>query len=161
MCGRLSLTASGEELAEGFGLDETPEGAARYNIAPPPPPAPGAPAPAVRGRVARAGCGRGPGPARLDEVGRRAQDRHAPPRHQRAGRGSGDALAVPRRLPGPPVSRPDERLLRVDGRTRGAPSPLLPPARSPPLRVRRALGGLRRSRGPPDRRDPDRPPQRA
>jgi putative SOS response-associated peptidase YedK len=34
MCGRLSLTASGEELAEVFGLDETPEIAARYNIAP-------------------------------------------------------------------------------------------------------------------------------
>jgi putative SOS response-associated peptidase YedK len=34
MCGRLSLTASGEELAEVFGLDEKPEIEARYNIAP-------------------------------------------------------------------------------------------------------------------------------
>jgi putative SOS response-associated peptidase YedK len=34
MCGRLSLTASGEELAEVFGLEEKPEIEARYNIAP-------------------------------------------------------------------------------------------------------------------------------
>jgi len=34
MCGRFSLTASGEELAEVFGLDEAPDLAPRYNIAP-------------------------------------------------------------------------------------------------------------------------------
>jgi putative SOS response-associated peptidase YedK len=34
MCGRFSLTASGEELAEVFGLDEPPDLAPRYNIAP-------------------------------------------------------------------------------------------------------------------------------
>jgi putative SOS response-associated peptidase YedK len=34
MCGRLSLTASGEELAEAFGLDRVPEVAPRYNVAP-------------------------------------------------------------------------------------------------------------------------------
>ena len=34
MCGRFTLTASGEEVAEAFGLDETPELVARYNIAP-------------------------------------------------------------------------------------------------------------------------------
>ena len=34
MCGRFSLTASGEELAAEFGLDEPPELAPRYNIAP-------------------------------------------------------------------------------------------------------------------------------
>ena len=34
MCGRFTLTASGEELAEAFGLDEPPALAPRYNIAP-------------------------------------------------------------------------------------------------------------------------------
>ena len=34
MCGRFNLTASGEEIAEAFGLDEAPELAPRYNIAP-------------------------------------------------------------------------------------------------------------------------------
>lgn len=34
MCGRFSLTASGEEVAEAFGLDEAPAFAPRYNIAP-------------------------------------------------------------------------------------------------------------------------------
>lgn len=34
MCGRFTLTASGEEVAEAFGLDEVPPLAARYNIAP-------------------------------------------------------------------------------------------------------------------------------
>jgi putative SOS response-associated peptidase YedK len=34
MCGRLNLTSSGSELAEAFGLDETPELVPRYNIAP-------------------------------------------------------------------------------------------------------------------------------
>jgi putative SOS response-associated peptidase YedK len=34
MCGRLNLTASGSELAEVFGLDEIPNVAPRYNIAP-------------------------------------------------------------------------------------------------------------------------------
>ena len=34
MCGRVALTASGEELAEAFGLDEAPRMEARYNIAP-------------------------------------------------------------------------------------------------------------------------------
>ena len=34
MCGRFTLTASGEELAEAFGLDDRPELAPRYNIAP-------------------------------------------------------------------------------------------------------------------------------
>jgi putative SOS response-associated peptidase YedK len=34
MCGRFNLTASGEEIAEAFGLDESPELAPRYNIAP-------------------------------------------------------------------------------------------------------------------------------
>jgi putative SOS response-associated peptidase YedK len=34
MCGRFTLTASGEELAEGFDLDEAPELVPRYNIAP-------------------------------------------------------------------------------------------------------------------------------
>jgi putative SOS response-associated peptidase YedK len=34
MCGRFNLTASGEEIAEAFGLDETPPLAPRYNIAP-------------------------------------------------------------------------------------------------------------------------------
>jgi putative SOS response-associated peptidase YedK len=34
MCGRFNQTASGEEVAEAFGLDETPELAPRYNIAP-------------------------------------------------------------------------------------------------------------------------------
>jgi putative SOS response-associated peptidase YedK len=34
VCGRFSLTASGEELAEAFGLDQPPEVAPRYNIAP-------------------------------------------------------------------------------------------------------------------------------
>ena len=34
MCGRFNLTASGDEVAEAFGLDETPELAPRYNIAP-------------------------------------------------------------------------------------------------------------------------------
>ena len=34
MCGRFTLTASGEELAEAFGLDDPPELAPRYNIAP-------------------------------------------------------------------------------------------------------------------------------
>ncbi len=34
MCGRFTLTASGEELAEAFGLDTTPSLAPRYNIAP-------------------------------------------------------------------------------------------------------------------------------
>jgi putative SOS response-associated peptidase YedK len=34
VCGRFSLTASGEELAEAFGLDDPPEVAPRYNIAP-------------------------------------------------------------------------------------------------------------------------------
>lgn len=34
MCGRFNLTASGEEVAEAFELDETPALAARYNIAP-------------------------------------------------------------------------------------------------------------------------------
>jgi putative SOS response-associated peptidase YedK len=34
MCGRFNLTASGEEIAEAFDLDETPELAPRYNIAP-------------------------------------------------------------------------------------------------------------------------------
>jgi putative SOS response-associated peptidase YedK len=34
VCGRFSLTASGEELAEAFGLDEPPALAPRYNIAP-------------------------------------------------------------------------------------------------------------------------------
>ena len=34
MCGRVALTASGEELAEAFALDEIPQLAPRYNIAP-------------------------------------------------------------------------------------------------------------------------------
>ncbi len=34
MCGRFTLTASGEELAEAFDLDEVPALAPRYNIAP-------------------------------------------------------------------------------------------------------------------------------
>lgn len=34
MCGRFSLTASGEDLAAEFGLDETPELSPRFNIAP-------------------------------------------------------------------------------------------------------------------------------
>ena len=34
MCGRFSLTASGEELAEAFGLDDPPPAVPRYNIAP-------------------------------------------------------------------------------------------------------------------------------
>ena len=34
MCGRFNQTASGDEVAEAFGLDETPELAPRYNIAP-------------------------------------------------------------------------------------------------------------------------------
>ena len=34
MCGRFNQTASGEEVAEAFGLDEAPELAPRYNIAP-------------------------------------------------------------------------------------------------------------------------------
>lgn len=34
MCGRFTLTASGEELAEAFELDEVPALAPRYNIAP-------------------------------------------------------------------------------------------------------------------------------
>jgi len=34
MCGRFNLTASGEEIAEAFGLEDTPELAPRYNIAP-------------------------------------------------------------------------------------------------------------------------------
>jgi len=34
MCGRFNLTASGEEIAEAFDLDDTPELAPRYNIAP-------------------------------------------------------------------------------------------------------------------------------
>jgi putative SOS response-associated peptidase YedK len=34
VCGRFTLTASGEELAEAFGLDDTPVLAPRYNIAP-------------------------------------------------------------------------------------------------------------------------------
>lgn len=34
MCGRFTLTASGEDVAEAFGLDETPALAPRYNIAP-------------------------------------------------------------------------------------------------------------------------------
>lgn len=34
MCGRFTLTATGETLAEAFNLDETPEVAPRYNIAP-------------------------------------------------------------------------------------------------------------------------------
>jgi putative SOS response-associated peptidase YedK len=34
MCGRVALTASGEELAEAFALDEIPRVVPRYNIAP-------------------------------------------------------------------------------------------------------------------------------
>jgi putative SOS response-associated peptidase YedK len=34
MCGRFTLTASGDEVAEAFGLDETPSLEPRYNIAP-------------------------------------------------------------------------------------------------------------------------------
>jgi len=34
MCGRFNQTASGDEVAEAFGLDEVPELAPRYNIAP-------------------------------------------------------------------------------------------------------------------------------
>jgi putative SOS response-associated peptidase YedK len=34
MCGRFNQTASGDEAAEAFGLDETPKLAPRYNIAP-------------------------------------------------------------------------------------------------------------------------------
>jgi putative SOS response-associated peptidase YedK len=34
MCGRVTLTKSGEEVAEAFGLDEAPEIEPRYNIAP-------------------------------------------------------------------------------------------------------------------------------
>jgi putative SOS response-associated peptidase YedK len=34
VCGRFNQTASGEEVAEAFGLDEAPEIAPRYNIAP-------------------------------------------------------------------------------------------------------------------------------
>jgi putative SOS response-associated peptidase YedK len=34
MCGRFNLTASGEEIAEAFDLDEVPSLRARYNIAP-------------------------------------------------------------------------------------------------------------------------------
>jgi putative SOS response-associated peptidase YedK len=34
VCGRFNLTASGEEIAEAFGLDEVPALAPRYNIAP-------------------------------------------------------------------------------------------------------------------------------
>jgi len=34
MCGRFNLTASGQEIAEALGLDEAPELAPRYNIAP-------------------------------------------------------------------------------------------------------------------------------
>ena len=34
MCGRFNQTASGEEIAEAFDLDEAPELAPRYNIAP-------------------------------------------------------------------------------------------------------------------------------
>jgi putative SOS response-associated peptidase YedK len=34
MCGRFTLTASGEEIADAFGLDEPPVLAPRYNIAP-------------------------------------------------------------------------------------------------------------------------------
>ena len=34
MCGRFTLTTPGEVLAEAFGLDEPPELAARYNVAP-------------------------------------------------------------------------------------------------------------------------------
>lgn len=34
MCGRFTLTTPGELVAEAFGLDETPELAVRYNIAP-------------------------------------------------------------------------------------------------------------------------------
>jgi putative SOS response-associated peptidase YedK len=34
VCGRFTLTASGEEVAEAFGLDDVPELAPRYNIAP-------------------------------------------------------------------------------------------------------------------------------
>lgn len=34
MCGRFNQTASGDEIAEAFGLDEAPQVAPRYNIAP-------------------------------------------------------------------------------------------------------------------------------
>jgi putative SOS response-associated peptidase YedK len=34
VCGRFNLTASGEEVAEAFGLDEVPDLSPRYNIAP-------------------------------------------------------------------------------------------------------------------------------
>ncbi|MCG6922135.1 MAG: SOS response-associated peptidase, partial [Acidobacteria bacterium] len=34
MCGRFNLTASGEEIAEAFDLDDVPQLAPRYNIAP-------------------------------------------------------------------------------------------------------------------------------
>jgi putative SOS response-associated peptidase YedK len=34
MCGRFNQTATGEEIAEAFGLDEVPELVPRYNIAP-------------------------------------------------------------------------------------------------------------------------------
>jgi putative SOS response-associated peptidase YedK len=34
MCGRFNQTASGDEVAEAFGLEDTPELAPRYNIAP-------------------------------------------------------------------------------------------------------------------------------
>jgi putative SOS response-associated peptidase YedK len=34
VCGRFNLTASGQDLAEAFGLDEAPEVLPRYNIAP-------------------------------------------------------------------------------------------------------------------------------
>ena len=34
MCGRFTLTASGEEIAEAFGLEDVPTVAPRYNIAP-------------------------------------------------------------------------------------------------------------------------------
>jgi putative SOS response-associated peptidase YedK len=34
VCGRFNLTAPGEEIAEAFGLDEVPDLAPRYNIAP-------------------------------------------------------------------------------------------------------------------------------
>ncbi|MGE0454626.1 MAG: SOS response-associated peptidase [Vicinamibacteria bacterium] len=47
MCGRFTLTAPGDVVAEAFGLDETPELAPRYNAAP------GSPVAALRARAGR------------------------------------------------------------------------------------------------------------
>ena len=138
VCGRFNQTASGEEVAEAFGLDEAPELA-----------------PALQHRADAA-----------DRRGRRSSRRPAAatlalltwglvprwrPRQERAlsstpaPRRPAEQAVVPRRLRAPPLPDPGRRLLRVEehGARRKAALPRSGSRRRPAVRLRRAVGAGR------------------